>query len=255
MTLTATPDLTGKLALVTGAGSGIGEQTAHALSQAGAKVIVTDITLARARSVGDAIGKAGGMAVAMELDVTDRQAITALANSVKGELGDIDLLINNAGILKRLPLDDDDVDDGWTEHMAINLEGPFRLTRAFLDSLERTQGNIVNVASINSFISFARTTPYVTSKGGIAHMTRTMAAELGPKNIRVNAVAPGVIATPMTADVRADAYRMGELMKRVPLARPGEPEEIATAILFLASDMASYISGAVLPVDGGTLSA
>ena len=208
MSLSITPDLKQKTALITGAGSGIGEQCAHALARAGAQVIVTDLTLARAQAVTAAIQQHNGKAIALALDVTDRDAISQLAQTITQDFSNIDILVNNAGILQRIDFTDDAVDDAWDKHMAVNLEGPFRLARAFLPSLANSKGTIVNIASINSFVSFAKTTPYVTSKGGIAQLTRTLATELGPQGIRVNAVAPGVIATPMTADVRADADRL-----------------------------------------------
>lgn len=248
-----TATLTGRTAVITGAGSGIGEQIAMTLASAGAEVVVTDLNLARANALAEAIRHSGSSARALVLDVRDTAAIRLCAESLIAELDGVDILINCAGILQRISITDDAVDNAWDEHQAVNLSGPFHLARAFLPALISARGNMVNVASINSFVAFARTVPYVTSKGGIAQLTRALAVELGPHGVRVNAVAPGVIATPMTADTRADPQRLSELMKRVPLGRPGEPQEVAAAVLFLVSDMASYISGAVLPVDGATL--
>ena len=184
-----------KLVLITGAGRGIGRAAALGFAAQGAAVIVTDIDPAKAEECAAAILEHGGRTWSFALDVADGEACRRLAADVAREIGQIAVLVNNAGVLYRVSITDSDIAETWRRQLAINTDGPFNVTVAFLDQLKATRGNIVNLASINSFIALARTVPYVTSKGAVAQFTKALAVELAPDGIRVNAVAPGLIFT------------------------------------------------------------
>lgn len=241
--------LDGRQALVTGAGSGIGAAVARALAGAGAQVVVTDLDAAAAAAVAEEIRAAGAQADAHRLDVTDSAAVHALA----AQLDDVAVLVNNAGLLVRRGIDDPEAEAIVRRVMDVNLHGAFVLVRAFLPALRRTQGCVVNVVSGAAFSAQAQCAGYSASKAALHMLTQTLAVDLGADRVRVNAVAPGVIETPMTAATRSDPARLAGFLKRTPAGRLGQPEEVAAAVLFLASPMASYINGTTLPVDGGFL--
>jgi len=241
--------LQGKLALVTGGGRGNGAAIARGLAAAGARVVVTDIDAATAQATAGALGEAW----AYSLDVTDDEACQRLAAHVATEIGPLNILVNNAGIFLRGNLAAPDGRARWAETLKVNVQGPFNVTMAFVDQLKRTRGAIVNVASINSFMAPAGSGAYPVSKGALAQFTRALATELAPDGVRVNAIAPGIIATEMTEVTRADPQRLASFLNRVPMKRVGEPEELIGPVVFLCSDAASYVTGAVLPVDGGFL--
>jgi NAD(P)-dependent dehydrogenase (short-subunit alcohol dehydrogenase family) len=245
--------LLGRLALVTGAGRGNGAAIARGLAAAGAEVIVTDIDKDAARAIADSIVADGGKARSFMLDVTDGEGCRTLARDVSLLVGPIRILVNNAGIFLRGNLFTADGRDRWDQTMAVNVQGPFNVTAAFIDQLKLTKGTVVNVASINSFVAQAGSGAYPVSKGALAQFTRTLAAELAADGVRVNALAPGIIATAMTEPTRADPKRLEAFLAHVPMKRVGEPEELAGPVVFLCSDAASYITGAILPVDGGYL--
>ncbi|HVZ09301.1 SDR family NAD(P)-dependent oxidoreductase [Rhodopila sp.] len=238
--------LSGKLALVTGAGSGIGEGIARAMADHGARVIVADVNAAGAERVAKAIG--GGAAFHV-LDVSDRAACDALARQV----GPISVLVNNAGIIRRAKVDAASARDDWDATMAVNLDGPFNMVTAFLDQLKQTKGSVINIGSIQSFIALPNSAAYTASKGGVRALTKALAIELSPQGVRVNAIGPGMIATPLNADARQNPDYMANFARRIPLGRFGEPADIAGPAVFLASDLARYITGVTLPVDGGFL--
>ncbi len=242
--------LNGRLALVTGAGSGIGAGIARGMAEAGARVIAADINLEAARGTAAAIG---GGAVAYALDVADRAACDALARTVRSEHGPIGVLVNNAGIIRRGLVSDANARNDWDATLAVNLDGPYFVSTAFLDQLVETKGAIVNIGSVQSFVALRNSAAYTTSKGGVRALTKALAIELSPLGVRVNAIGPGLIATPLNEKARQNPNYMAQFEGRIPLGRIGTPEDIAGPAVFLASDMARFITGVTLPVDGGYL--
>jgi NAD(P)-dependent dehydrogenase (short-subunit alcohol dehydrogenase family) len=242
--------LDGRLALVTGGGSGIGEAIAHAMADAGARILVADIKGDAALRVCNAIGS---HAKAYTLDVTDRDICDGLATSVRDQIGPISILVNNAGIIRRSKVDTESARDDWDATMAVNLDGPYNVTTAFLGHLKETKGCVINIGSIQSFVALPNSAAYTTSKGGVRMLTKALAIELSPLGIRVNAIGPGMIATPLNARARENPDYMRNFQDRIPLGRIGEPGDIAGPAVFLASDLARYVTGVTLPVDGGFL--
>lgn len=244
--------LSGRIALVTGAGQGNGKAIAKGLAKAGARVIVTDLNETNAKAVATEIG-AG--TVAYQLDVTSRDACLALAQTVTADVGPIDILVNNAGIIIREGLDSPEVASNLERTLKVNVMGSFLPTQAWLGALRETKGVIINVGSIASSTGIPNVVGYSPSKGAVKLMTQALAVELAKDGIRVNAIAPGVIETPMTSYTRQAPERLEKFMLRTPMARVGQPEELAGPVVFLASDMASYVTGVTLPIDGGFLAA
>ena len=240
--------LTGRRALVTGASTGIGQAIADGMAAAGAGVVCVDIvscdeTVAR-------IAAAGGRASQVRVDLTRRGAIDELM----AKAGDVDILVNCAGIIRRADaLDFTEAD--WDAVMEINLKAVFFLSQAFGRAVlgRGATGAIVNIASLLSFQGGIRVPSYTASKSGVAGLTKLLANEWAAKGINVNAIAPGYIATNNTAALRADPERSKAILDRIPAGRWGEPEDIAGAAVFLASPAARYVHGAVFNVDGGWL--
>lgn len=245
--------LKNKLALVTGAGSGIGQAIAVAYAREGARVLITDQNSAACAQTLEQVRAAGGQGWVFALDVTDVDAVQALATRVQAEIGAIDILVNNAGVILREGIDSPQAHAVVRKVMDVNLFGVFNTIHAWLPALRATRGCIVNMASGAAFLGQPRALGYSASKGAVKMLTQSMAADLGPDGIRVNAIAPGVIVTPMTDVTRADPQRLERFMVRIPSGRLGQPQEIAGAAVFLASELASYVNGVTLPVDGGTL--
>lgn len=243
----------GKRVLVTGAGRGLGATIAQGFARQGASVIVADVDGALAAASAQAIRDAGGQVRDAVLDVTDADAVRAFAAECAVRHGDLDVLVNNAGISARASFDDPRTPEIWDRLMRVNLQGTFNVTHAFVEQLKATRGAIVNLCSIVAYGCSISTAGYVVSKGGVRSFTEVLARDLAPHGVRVNAVAPGLMETEMTAGQRAQAHGTDWYLQRAPMARAGRADEIVGPVLFLASDMASYVNGVVLPVDGGYL--
>jgi NAD(P)-dependent dehydrogenase (short-subunit alcohol dehydrogenase family) len=244
------------IATVTGAGSGIGHAIALGFAREGALVAVLDINGETAAKAAAEIRAAGGNALAFTLDVADRTACRDMAATIAREAGQVSILVNNAGINRRNAFagDPDAVVKDWQDIMAINLNGMFNVTHAFLAALRATKGRIVNIASMQSFLHVRtpNSVAYTASKHGVLGLTRALAAELGKDGVRVNAIGPGLIETPLNAQVRANNPELVKIfVDHTPLGRPGTPEDIVGPALFLASDMSRYVTGAIVMADGG----
>ena len=247
-------DFDGQVVLVTGAGQGNGAAIARAFASAGARVAVVDRNRSTAADVAAHIVAARGTAEPFELDVSDAAACRDTAATVRDRLGPVNVLVNNAGVLIRSAFAQGDVVGDWARTLGVNLGGPYYMVLAFLDHLKATRGCVLNVGSIQSFVATPNSVPYTASKGGVAQLTKALASELAPHGVRVNAIAPGFMVTPMTESTLADADKTARLLAHVPMRRPGDAAELAGPALFLCSAHASYVTGAILPVDGGYLS-
>jgi len=245
----------GRIAVITGGGSGMGRATARLLASQGAIVHCADINGDAALQSAQDIRATGGQAHGHRLDVTDAAGCAALAAEVAAQSGDAAVLVNCAGMTLRTNLDDPEVLGWWHRTMETNATGAYNMVVAFAPQLRRTEGSIVNIASITAFVGAGIPAAYCASKGAIVAMTRALASELAPAGVRVNAIAPGLIDTPMASRTIDDEAALRRTMARTPLRRPGQPEDVAEAVAFLASDRARYITGVVLPVDGGMLAA
>jgi 3-oxoacyl-[acyl-carrier protein] reductase len=241
----------GRVAVVTGAASGMGRATAHLLADEGAAVAVIDRAPEGVDAVVGEIAGAGGTAAGWPLDVTDAGAVRGAVAEVAAQLGPPDILVNNAGISLPAPIDQDGFEDAWAATLAVNLTAYTTLVRACLPHLRRDgQGRIVNVASTEGLGATAYLSPYTASKHGVIGLTRSLAVELGPAGVTVNCICPGPIHTGMTAGI-PDEAKTKFARRRVPMRRYGDPEEVAQMTLSLVLPAASYITGAVVVVDGG----
>ena len=250
---TPAPLLQNRLALITGAAGGIGQAIAVAYARAGARVIVTDIPAAACDATVAQVQALGGTAWAFGVDVTDIPACQALAQQVGTEIGTIDTLVNNAGIIVREGLDSPKAHENIRRVFDVNLFGGFNVLHSFLPALRQTRGCIINIASGAAFIAQGGALGYSSSKAAMKMLTETMAIDLARDGIRVNAIAPGVIETAMTEATRTNPQRLAGFLQRTPMGRLGQPSEIAEPAVFLASSMASYVNGFTLVVDGGIL--
>ena len=266
--------LEGKVAIVTGAAGerGVGRAIALAFAQAGADVAVCDNVVdvhdRNLRARAEEIDKLGRRSLAIQVDVTKKSDVDSMVQRVTDELGPVDILVNNAGTIKFSTLPETD-EESWDSVMDVNLKGCFLCSKAVIKGMmERRSGSIISFSSVNALSAVAGRASYCAAKAGVIMLARSMARELGSYNIRVNVVAPGAVETDMGLHVRyegGDRERPAELDnpersqfgpqfgERVPLGRPAEPSELASAVLFLASDAASYITGHTLAVDGGML--
>lgn len=238
-----------QVAIITGGASGLGRAAAQLFAGEGAHVVIADYQEATGRETAEAIVQQGGSASSLHVDVSDRESVQAMVNHVVGKYGQIDILINNAGVTADATLPKMKQEQ-WDRVIAINLTGVFNCTQAVAPfMIERGYGRIINTSSVVGLYGNFGQTNYAASKGGVIAMTKTWAKELGPKGITCNAVAPGFIRTPMTEAVPEKILKMME--EKVPLRRLGEPIDVAQAYLFLASEAGRYVNGTVLSVDGG----
>jgi len=246
-----TPDLTGKVALVTGAGRGIGQAVAVGLAKAGADIACISRTEANARKVGENVRELGRKAQSYAVDVSKAGEVTAVVDKILAEFGRVDVLVNNAGVtrdglLMRMP------DEDWQTVLDTNLAGAFHFTRALSRSMiKQRAGRIINIASIVGITGNAGQANYAASKAGLIGFTKSIAREFASRSITCNAVAPGFIETDMTRALKEEMRQ--QLLERIPLQRFGKPEDVAGVVLFLASPAADYITGQVLTVDGGAV--
>ena len=252
-------ELSGQVAIVTGGASGIGRAIVEALAKNGAHVVIVDINLKEAERTARQVAADGGLCVALLGDVSDVAQMETMAENVLERLGRIDILVNNAGINTRggrVPIHQYSMDD-WERILKVDLTGVFVTSRAVIPAMLKSPGGrIVNISSVAGLVPLRLQSAYVAAKAGVANLTRSMALELGPQGILVNAVAPGSTLTQGTKALfyGADgAYteKAASLLAHIPLGRPGTTEEIAAAVLFLIAPEASYVNGVILPVDGG----
>jgi len=245
--------LMGAAALVTGAASGMGRATAEILAAEGARVAVTDVSEAGARAVAEALTEQGLQAAPWQLDVTDPAQVRAVVAEVAERFGGLDILINNAGVSAFQPIDSEDYDAVWDRAVAVLLTAQQRLVRAALPHLRRSPApRIVNIASTEALGATSRDSPYCAAKAGVTGLTRALAVELGPEGVTVNCICPGPILTGMTEAI-PEADRQTFARRRTALRRYGRPEEVAHMTVSLCLPAASYITGAVIPVDGGLM--
>ncbi len=241
-----------KCALITGGGSGIGRAVCLALAREGADVGVVDVSPEGAEATAQEVRKSGRKAVAFRVDVTDPASVQAMVSQAVGALGRIDMLVNSAGVREIVPFLQLPFAE-WQRVIATNLTGTFLCSQAVAQYLvaQGRGGKIVNLASVAGLMAVPNRAAYVSSKHAVVGLTKEMALELADKNIQVNAVAPGVVETAMTASYFDKPEVLASLKKVHPAGRWAQPEEIAGLILFLASDEASFITGATFPIDGG----
>ncbi|QYJ16595.1 Dihydroanticapsin 7-dehydrogenase [Rubrobacter xylanophilus DSM 9941] len=250
--------LEGKVAAITGAASGQGRASAKLFASEGAKVVVADIDEDGARRAVEEINGAGGEAIAVKVDVSREPEVEAMIERTVKEYGRLDVLFNNAGVgysasgrMKMASVVETPEKD-WDAILAINLKGVAMGCKHAIPVMEEQGGGtIINNASINALVGLPGADAYTAAKGGVVALSRVLAVEWGPRGIRVNCICPGGVDTPMIAPVISDERVMQSMKQNTPLGRLARPEEIASVALFLASEEASYLNGAIIPVDGG----
>ncbi len=243
----------GLTVLVTGAASGMGRATARVFAAEGAKVAVTDYAAKGAQTVAAEIVAKGQIAKAWRLDVADRDDIDAVVNDIARHFGGLDIVVNNAGIPVRVAIDDEGYDEAWANGLTVMLTAHQRVIRAALPYLRNSKSpRIVNIASTEALGATASHSPYSAAKAGVVGLTRSLAVELGHDGITVNCICPGPIATGMTARI-SDEHKATYAQRRTALGRYGDPEEVAHMTLSLCLPAASFLTGAIIPVDGGLM--
>ncbi len=243
-------DLSGQVALVTGASGGLGAGMALALAEAGADVVVHGNSR-QPIAARDAVAALGRRAIAVTGDFRNRDFVNGLIPDIVHDLGRFDILINNAGAIRRAPAVDHQ-DDDWDTIIDVNLTSVFRLARAAgRHFLAQGRGKIVNIASLLSFQGGITVPGYAAAKGGVAQLTKALANEWAGRGVNVNAIAPGYMVTDNTAALRADPVRSRQILERIPAGRWGDPSDLGGAVVFLSSSASDYVNGHVLVVDGG----
>src|ERR1700749_1075518 len=245
----------GKVAIVTGAGSGIGQAIAERLGSEGAKVIVDYVGSPEGAAATEAaIEEAGGNGKIVQADVTRSEDVKALVDAAWQQFGSADILVNNAGMEKEGEITDASEAD-YDRIMAVNLRGPFFLTQAFVRRLRdaKKPGRIINISSVHEDMVFPGFASYCCAKGGLRMFMRDLAMELGPLGITINNVAPGAIATPINKSLLEDKPKLDALLNNIPLGRLGTPDDVAGLVAFLASDDATYVTGSTFVIDGGLM--
>jgi glucose 1-dehydrogenase len=244
-----------KVAVVTGAGTGIGQAIALAFAEAGASVVVDYVGNATVSA--DTIGKIGAMgkkALGVDADISIPAEVDSLIQKTVAAFGRLDIFVNNAGIEKKFAFVDYPLDE-WQKIMAVNLTGPFLCSQAAAKQmiLQGKGGRIINISSIHEDLPMPTNAPYCTSKGGLRMLMRTIAVELAPHQITVNNIGPGAIYTPIDKDVESDSRLNDQILAEIPMGRWGKPEEVAQMAVYLASDAAAYVTGSTHFIDGGML--
>jgi NAD(P)-dependent dehydrogenase (short-subunit alcohol dehydrogenase family) len=245
---------TGKTVIVTGATSGIGRASAQLFASEGASVVAVGRKTDELAETSTAVRKAGGQAATCAVDVTSDEAPAKIVDAAIAAFGQIDVLVNAAGIIAAAPLETT-TDELWDSMMAVNVRAPFRLMRAALPHLKARKGTVVNVSSVNGLRSFPNVLAYNVSKAAVDHLTRCAAIEMAPLGVRINAVNPGVTVTNLHRRSGMAEPQYAAFLERAkethPLGRPGQPDDIAALIVFLASDRAGWMTGETIPIDGG----
>ncbi|MBB5328062.1 SDR family NAD(P)-dependent oxidoreductase [Tunturiibacter gelidoferens] len=247
--------LAGKVAIVTGSGSGIGQSIAIRFASEGATVVVDyRNNIETSQETASKAEAAGGKAILVRADVTNLADTQNLVNQAYQQLGRCDILVNNAGIEKNAPFWDVTEAD-YDAVLNVNLKGAFFLTQAFVRRLRdaKLPGRIINISSVHEDLAFPNFSSYCASKGGMRTLMRNLSVELGPLNITINNIAPGAIATPINTKLMEDKPKLDALLKNIPLGRMGTPDEVSGVALFLASDDAAYVTGSTYYVDGGLI--
>jgi NAD(P)-dependent dehydrogenase (short-subunit alcohol dehydrogenase family) len=245
--------LAGQVGIVTGGGQGLGKSFCHALAEAGADIVVAEINEKTGPVTVEEMEARGRRGLFVKTDVRDQESVETMVERTLLAFGKIDFLMNNAGIVQHLPAEEVAPDD-WREVLDVNLTGVFLCCQAVgRHMIERKQGRIINIASMSGLIvNFPQAqASYNASKAAVIHLTRSLAAEWAPHNVRVNAIAPGYMNTAMAQPFFDDPDYGGVWIKAIPMGRPGEPEELGPAAVFLASEASSYMTGATIVVDGG----
>lgn len=242
-------NLNGKVALVTGAGQGIGKVIAIKLAKNGASVVLNDLNRETLNAVAKEIESNGGKALPLEANVVNMEDVQDMVDKIVQELDGIHILVNNAGITRDALLLRMSVDD-WDSVLNVNLKGVFNCTKSAIKYMSKQkEGNIISIASIVGVMGNAGQANYAASKAGVIGFTKTVAKEYAKRGIKANAIAPGFIATAMTDELSDEVKE--EMMKQIPMGKLGTPEDVADAVLFLASDASSYITGQVININGG----